>query len=489
MRIAFAALALAVATTTLDAQVYDRVILGGRVMDPASGLDATRNVGIRGNRIAMITASPIAGRDTLEAKGLVVAPGFIDLHQHWQEPDGYRFEAQDGVTTALELEGGAYPIVEWYKEREGKAAINFGASASHGGIRHAALSDTSELTVSLSSAKSAQDTLAIRNPGVYRTANPAQLSRIVQLTERALADGAIGIGFGINYTPAAGRDEIFRLFQLGAKQKVPSFVHVRSSGPSVNGGSIDAMQEVIADAAITGASLHIVHVTSSSARLTPLVLEMIHSAKARGVDVTTELYPYEAASTHLESAIFDEGWQRRMQIDYKDLLWPATGERLTAETFAKYRAQGGWVVIFVIPAEAMRTALVDSTVLIASDGVPLIDGKGHPRGVGTNARVLGRYVREEKLLTLMQAIRKMTLMPARRLEASVPQMKNKGRLKVGADADVTVFDPQTVIDRATFEQPAQASAGIAHVLVNGTPVVRKGELVAGAAPGVAIRRK
>jgi dihydroorotase len=136
----------------------------------------------------------------------------------------------------------------------------------------------------------------------------------------------------------------------------------------------------------------------------------------------------------------------------------------------------------------MRAALVHPGVMIASDGVPLINGQGHPRGIGTNARVLGRYVRDEKLLSLNDAIAKMTLLPAQRLETWVPQMRNKGRLKVGADADITIFDPQLVIDRATYEKPDQPSVGIMHVLVGGTPVLRNAALVPNAVPGQAIRR-
>jgi len=248
------------------------------------------------------------------------------------------------------------------------------------------------------------------------------------------------------------------------------------------------MQELIANVATTGASLHFVHITSSGQKQTPLALELIDSARARGLDITTEMYPYEAASTNIRAPIFDPGFRQRLGIDYGDLLWPAAGERLTDETFERYRRSGGPVVAFVIPPEALRAALVHPGVMIASDAVELINGQGHPRGIGANGRVLGRYVREEQWLPLPEAIRKMTLLPAKRLESWVPQMKKKGRLKVGADADITIFDPSQVIDRATYEKPDQASTGFVHVLVNGTPVVRNSALVAGATPGRAIRR-
>ena len=198
-------------------------------------------------------------------------------------------------------------------------------------------------------------------------------------------------------------------------------------------------------------------------------------------------YPYTAASTELASALFDEGWEEKMGITYKDLQWSATGERLTAETFAKYRKQSGEVVIFEIPDEAARAAVANPIVMIASDGVPMTGPKIHPRGQGTFSRVLGHYVREEKALDLMTALRKMTLMPAQRLEKRAPIFRNKGRIRVGADADITVFDPDKIIDKATYEEPLQYSQGIEFVLVNGTLVIKDGKFVEGVFPGRAAR--
>jgi len=247
---------------------------------------------------------------------------------------------------------------------------------------------------------------------------------------------------------------------------------------------------VIAGAAATGAALHVVHVTSMGLGATPVLLELIDGARARGLDVTTEAYPYVAGATMLQSAIFDAGFKERLGIDYKDILWAATGERLTAESFERYRKQGGLAIIFSIPESAADQAYRDSHVMVASDGgfqlqngVPI----GHPRSAGTHARILGRFVRERGVISLMDGVRKMTLLPARRLEGVDPEMKHKGRVQSGADADLVVFDPARVIDRATFEQPAQYSDGIIHVLVNGTFVVRGSNLVPGVAPGRPVR--
>jgi dihydroorotase len=216
---------------------------------------------------------------------------------------------------------------------------------------------------------------------------------------------------------------------------------------------------------------------------TPRLIAMVEGAQKRGLDVTTECYPYTAGSTNLESAIFDPGWQERQGITYKDIQWVKTGERLTAETFEKYRKEGGSVVIFSIPEEAVRTAVANPIVMIASDGSRITGPKIHPRGQATFSRVLGHYVREEKTLDLMTALRKMTLMPAQRLEKRAPAFRDKGRIRVGADADITVFDPNRVIDKATYEKPLQYSEGIQFVLVNGVLVVNDGRLVDGIFPG------
>jgi len=210
---------------------------------------------------------------------------------------------------------------------------------------------------------------------------------------------------------------------------------------------------------------------------------MIAGARQHGLDVTTEAYPYTAGMTDISSPIFTEGWQQRTGgITFGDLQWALTGERLTAESFARYRSTGGMVAIHSIPEEVVRTAMANPMVMIASDGI-MQEGKGHPRAAGTYARVLGRYVREQHAMSLMDALRKITVMPADRLG-----LHSKGRLAIGADADLTVFDPARVIDKATFEHPAQYSEGIAYVLVNGVPVVREGRIIESVFPGRGIRR-
>jgi hypothetical protein len=276
------------------------------------------------------------------------------------------------------------------------------------------------------------------------------------------------------------------MFRVAARFGASCHVHMRHAGVKEPGSSIQALEEVISAAAITGAALHVVHIQSTGGPATPKLLQMIGEAKSRGLDVTTECYPYIAGMTDIKSAIFDEGWQEVFNIDYKDLQWAATGERLTKETFEKYRKTGGMVAVFSMTPEIVDAAIQSPLTMIASDGI-LEKGRGHPRTAGTYSRVLGNYVRDQKTLTLMDALTKMTLMPAQRLERRVPTMKNKGRIRVGADADLTIFDARTIIDKSTFSDPAQYSEGIKFVVVNGVTIIKNGELQSGLNPGRPVR--
>lgn len=461
-------IALVACCVPLAAQSYDIVLANGRVMDPETNLDAVRNVGISGGKIAAVSAQPLDGRAIVDVKGLVVTAGFIDLHSHGQTPENYRFKARDGVTTALEMEVGVNPVSAWYAARQGQALINFGATSGHIPACMRVMHDSGGLLP--------RDAAATRAPTL------AEQKEILELVRQGLDEGALGIGMGIAYVPKVSREQILEVFHLAAQRRVPVYVHMRASGP-VEPGVIDSLQEVLADAEITGASLHVVHIASMALRQTTICLRMIAGARRRGLDVTTEAYPYTAGMTDLASAVFNEGWQERMGgIGYGDLQWAATGERLTADTFARYRKQGGMTILQAIPEDVVREAMADPTVIIASDGI-LDNGKGHPRAAGSYARVLGRYVREQHALTLMDALRKMSLFPVERLG-----IQSKGRLQAGADADITVFDPDRVIDRATFENPAQYSEGIQYVLVNGAFVVKEGRIEDGVAPGRGLLR-
>ena len=448
-------------------------IIGGRVMDPESGLNAIRHVLIEDGRIVDISESlPDADR-TLDATGLVVAPGFIDLHAHGQDLPSNRFQAADGVTTALELEIGTWPIQRYYEMRKGNALLNYGSTVSHVVARHAAVEGREDVTTDfMTYFQSAFGTPSAREP-----ISDTDLSYALELMREGMRQGALGFGFGISYTPGASHGEIYQAFAAAAELEAPVFVHMRDANRT-GGDLLAPVQEVISNALATGASLHIVHLNSSTNESARPALAMIRGAKKAGLDITTESYPYTAGSTLIQSALFDN-WQG----DYNLLQWAATGERLTRKTFEKYRAEGGAVIIHG-RSEATNTWLVSQPdVIVASDGISFALGAAHPRGAGTYAKVLGHYVRETQALDLMTALAKMTLLPARRLEAIAPAMQRKGRVQVGADADLTIFDPDKIIDKATYLDSMQFSEGIEHVLVNGVAVVTEGNLVEGVYPG------
>jgi len=456
--------------TRADDQELDVVMLGGRVMDPESGLDAVRNVGVRSGKIVVVSEKPLKGNETIDAKGLVVSPGFIDLHQHGQDDENYRVKAADGVTTALEMEVGTADVDTWYAAREGKARINFGVSVGHIPVRMAVMHDPGKFLPT--------------GDAAHKVASPAEIEEMKKQLDLGLNRGALGVGVGPAYTLAATNLEIVEVFRVAAKHHASCHVHIRAL-PSDKQGNMSGFEEVMAAAVISGAPLHIVHLQSTGGPNVSHELQMIEEARSHGMDVTTECYPYSRGMTDIASAIFDNK-ENEPESYYASLLWPETGEHLTREIFLKYRQKGGMVILPSNTEENVRIAVLNPLTLIASDG-RLEDGKGHPRTAGTYALVLGRYVREEQALDLMTALRKMTLMPAQRLEARAPAFKQKGRIKVGADADVTVFDPNAVRDRATYQKANEPSEGILFVLVNGVPVVRGGKLVEDVFPGKAAR--
>lgn len=454
-------------------ETFDLVIAGGRVMDPETGTDAQRNVGITGGKIVRISSEPLRGAQELDARGLVVAPGFIDLHQHAQDPASGRLKAFDGVTTGLEMEIGVPDVATFLRQKLGHSLINYGTTASHPAAR--ALAFGTPLRDPFLVAPS--------GPSTNEPATVEQLTLIENRLREELDAGALGIGMGIQYTPGATRLEVIRMFRLAAARRVPVFTHVRSFGRVEPGSSIEAVSEVIGAAAVTGASLQIVHINSSCLADGIECLALVAGARARGLDVTTEAYPYLAGMTTVNSALFDPGWREKLGVDYSALQLPDTGERLTRERFEALHASPDAisVLLFANTQEMVDAVIAHPLVSIASDGED-----GHPRNAGTFSRVLARYVRERGNITLMDAIRKMSLMPAQRLEKSTPVARGKGRLQEGADADVIVFDPKVVADRSTYQLPREPSIGMKFVIVGGTVLIDRGALVQGRFPGHAI---
>ena len=439
------------------AQTYDLAITGGRVLDPANLIDDVLNIAISNGQIVKVTRKPVKANQVIDASGLVVAPGFIDILAGYPNRDESAiFKVTDGVTSIVSMHGGPVDVKKWYREIEEQGSyIHYGTTVGHGSLRQA---------------------VGIEDRNTPATAE--QLATMIRLAEEAIDAGALGIGFGVQYVPGATREEVLRLFELAVRKDVPCHLHVRYLGPHPpDNNSLAAIQEVIAAATVTGASVQVVHIGSIAGRSMKTALWMIDGAREHGIDIMADVYPYTAGSTGLQSTVFDPGWQERMGgISYGDIELVKTGERLTEESFNRYR-QGKriGVIVHFIPEEAVQLALAHPFVMVASDGV-ISDGRGHPRGAGTFSRVLGKYVRELGGVSLNEAVRKMTIMPASRLEQSDPSMRRKGRLSVDADADIVIFDPKTVIDKATFTEPAVRSEGIEYVIVAGKVVVKKGKL-------------
>jgi N-acyl-D-aspartate/D-glutamate deacylase len=454
-------------------QQYDLVIEGGRVIDPETGLDAVRNIGIRDGKIARVSADTLRGRRVVHAAGLVVAPGFIDLHQHGQEMASQQVKALDGVTTALELEIGTPDVSQFLKSKEGRSLIHYGTAASHVAARAAVFG------VPLP----AGTILPKSGPATDQPATPEQIEAIRQRLRAELDAGGLAVGMGIQYTPGATRLEVLDMFRLAAERRLPVYTHMRSAGRVEPGSAIEAVSEVIGAAAITGASLHIVHINSTCLRDSLECLSMVEGARARGLDVTTEAYPYIAGMTAVNSALFNPGWREKLGIDYSDLVLPDTGEHLTRQRFEELHNSSTtrWVLIFANTQEIVDKVIPHPLVMIASDGAV-----GHPRNAGTYSRVLAQYVREKGTVTLMDAIRKMSLMPAQMLERSTPTGHLKGRVQEGADADIVVFDAATISDRATFEKPMEPSVGVRYLIVGGTVAVDEGKIAPDVFPGRAI---
>jgi len=442
---------------------FDVVVANGRVLDPESSLDAVRHIGIRGGKIAAVSEEPLTGAHVIDASRHVVSPGFIDLHEHGQQDESYRMMVRDGVTSAFELEVGTGDVAAWYAAREPGQIVNYGVSVGHIPARMKVLGDPGQglLPAGIGGSGSATD---------------AQMAAMETILRDGLAQGAVAVGFGSAYTPGAPISEIERMFRIAAEGGASAHIHMR--------GGIGGLRDTIAAAASARAPLHIVHVNSSAGNEIDAFLQAIAAARQAGQDVTTEAYPYGAGMTEIQSALFDD-WQTWPDERFGVHQLVSTGQRLTRATFGEARKQGGTVIIHGRSEEQTRAAIASPLAMIASDGF-IENGRGHPRTSGSYAKVLGKYVRDDRVMSLMDAVRRMTLEPARRLERRTPMMAMKGRIKIGADADLAIFDPATVIDRATYEDASIPSAGIPYVIVGGEVVVDGGTVTV-ARPGRAIR--
>jgi len=484
---------------------YDYVIKGGTVIDPETSFNAVRNVGIIKDKIAIITKDNIQGIRVFDAKGLIVAPGFIDLHAHGQNTVADRMQAFDGVTTSLELESGVLPIADWYNQQKtANRVLNYGASAGWTSARIAEMegmapkADLKWLQQSFSYSK-----------WVNEPANEKQVQKILDHLERGIKEGSIGIGINAGYAPGGGYKELLQVHILAGKYKVPTFTHISGDFPDDPNSAVESVGDIISFSTIANSQDHICHLNSSSLKDVNTTRSMILEAQKKGLDITTESYTYGASSTTIGAALFTPEAIRRKDIHYESLM--RNGVNFNEQTFLKTRKDSpGEVIVFNFLQLPKEEPLLDESVLfpggaIASDAMPWINTKtndltdsnkwpltkedyAHPRSAGTYTRLLSHWVRERKAISLSEAIRKASLIPAQILEKSISQMRNKGRLQVGMDADIIVFDLNTVQDKATFTEPYHPSEGMKYVFVNGVSVIEKGQLNLDKKPGKPIRR-
>ena len=454
-------------------EAYDIVIRNGRVMDPESGLDAIRSVGVTNGVISAISSEPLPGRVVIDATGLLVAPGFIDYQLHMQ-PHHHRVQILDGVTTALETVMGIEDVDRWYTERERHALINFGVSVGHGRVRMSVMRDPGRLFPGGDA----------RN----RAATPGEIAEIRQKIERELRRGALGVSFSYMLTPAASGWETLETFRAAASLGAPVNATLR-------GGwwSVDDMPRYLADmigmATVTRVPLHINHLKASGGPHTPRMLQILQEARSAGLEITAEIFPYTTSIARLTKGEGEtDDWQSWPDNAFHDFESMETGERLTRESYARYLERDALVLVHNDALASIMDEIVASPLTMVISYAHLDEeGNSHPRMSGTRARLLGHYVREKRVLSLMEAIRKMTLMPARRFEQWVPAMKNKGRIREGADADIVVFDAERIIDQATFREPTNPSQGVAYVLINGVLVARDGVIQEGVYAGQPVR--
>ena len=427
---------------------FDLAIVGGRVIDPESGFDFVASIGISGSTVAAISAgpdtAPLQAATVIDATGLVVSPGFIDILSY--SPNGYGewFKLADGVTANLGMHGLDNRADRWFAAHpDGSSPVHFGGAYDNAFVRQ------------------------VRGLDPYDVADAATLQAILEDARTDLRNGFVGLHMQPEYTPGTAADDVLAHAAIAAEHGVPLCVHARYSDNLPPGTNLQAMSELVQAARETGAHVHVEHINSTGGTgVMAEALGRISDAIGEGLAMTACTYPYEFWATYLKSARYDD-WQQKYGIGYGDLQVVGTPDRLTEQTFADAHAVNSLTAAFAMSPEDVELPLQADFVMVGSDAILERSHNNHPRSTGCFSRVLGRYVRERGVLDLPTALSKMTIQPARLLEGRCPALRRKGRLGIGADADITVFDPATVNDRSTIANPAEESEGIRWVVVEG----------------------
>jgi cytosine/adenosine deaminase-related metal-dependent hydrolase len=480
------------------------VLHGGRVIDPASGGDRITDVLIDNGKIAAVGAD-LAGDVVIDVTGLVVGPGFVDLHSHVHSIAGQRLQALDGVTTSLDLEAGVMPVALGYaRAAEEGRPLNYGFSASWAAARGQVLSGVSP------SGSFHRSMTLLADPDWQRSSSPAELARWLELVEGELHAGALGVGVLLGYAPRSDPAEFLALARLAAGAGVPTFTHVRELVEADPTTPVDGSSEIAVVAAETGAHMHHCHVNSTSRRHIDRVLATLDQARTEGARVTLEAYPYGSGATAIGAAFLDPERLPRWGLTPDRLVLLPSGERIADDArLRQVREETPGMACIVevfdeadpVDAELLRRSLSFPDACVASDAMPVIwpdgstesrswplppGGTTHPRTAGTFTRALRTYVRELGQWSWLEAFRRCSYLPARVLDFA-PSGQRKGHLGVSADADIVVIDPELVSDTATYLHPTSPAVGIRHLFVAGVPVVRDGELQPHALPGRPVR--
>jgi len=487
------------------------VIRGGRVVDPASGMDAVADVAVLDGAIAAVGTGLGGAERVIDATGLVVAPGFIDLHAHGQSIPADRMQAFDGVTTTLDLEAGVLPVASWYRRQaEQGRVLNYGASANWAFARIGAMTGSNEESSLEAFGRAMRDRRWVQN-----VASEAEVAGILDRLGQGLDEGGIGIGILNAYAPGAGVQELTAVCQLAKAHEVPTFTHIAYMSRIDPESAAEAYIRLIGYAGATGAHMHICHFNSSSKTDIERCVVLVRTAQAQGLPVTVEAYPYGTGSTVLAAAFFsDPEFEARNGTGYDSVQRVTDGRRFRdrEELLAAQAEEPATLVLWhILDTEnnAHHRDLLDLSVLypggaIASDAMPwtLPDGSvytgdawplpadatSHPRSAGCFTRFMRHWVRERQAVSVLEGVRKCALIPAEILAPSTPAMRAKGRLTVGADADVVVFDLETLTDRAEFSAMNRPSEGVRHLLVSGVPLIADGVMDVAARPGRPVRR-
>ncbi len=479
-------------------QAYDIVILNGRVMDPETMYDAVANVGVKDGRIAVITKDKIAGKQTIDATGLVVAPGFIDTHFHWTRPIGYKLALRDGVTTAMDLEAGAFGprVGDWYAMHEGKAQVNYGTASGHEFARAAVMDGYKK---GLDAPASIRESRAGKGWS-DKVATLEDGNQMLSYIDEGLRQGALGVASTVGYIPGATARELFEVQKVGANYRRFTAVHTRYTPGNVT-TEVNGAQEVLLNAIALGAPAIINHYNNPGWQM---VQELLVRLRQRGFNVWGEYYPYAAGSTTINASFLrPENWIDKLGNKYEDTLQdPDTGKFFTREQYEKTVAANPTkqIVLYKMDPKAIPQWVAMPGVVMASDAMPVPGDwdqfawdtpydklpNMHPRAAGSHGASL-RIARENDI-PLMQMLATFSYNPAKYLGATgLKAMQERGRLQIGKVADITILDPRTVKDNATYAKGALPTTGIPYVIVNGVMVVKDSRVRPGVFPGQPIR--